>query len=46
MTSIRTRSRAKRESVDYRQRDPTRWLVLIATTLATLLALALIDRYL
>jgi hypothetical protein len=46
MISIRTRSRAKRESIDYRQRDPTKWLVLIATTLATLLALSLIDRYL
>lgn len=46
MISIRTRSRAKRESIDFRQRDPTKWLVLLAATLATLLTLSLIDRYL
>jgi hypothetical protein len=41
-----TRRTLNRERGDFRQRDPSIWLVRIAVALAVILAVGLIDKYL
>jgi hypothetical protein len=43
---MRNRYPTPPKRVDFRQRDPSKWLVRIAVALATILAVALIDKYL